>query len=335
MAKRDVDPQSDRAATGRRTRFKYSFLKILSGSDLSRRRLPYMQAAAPKRGPHVWMTACAHGDEVGGIVVVQEVFRRLRKQPLTKGTLHAFPLMNPLGFEAGTRLVSFSDEDLNRSFPGNPAGTLAERIAAKIFGTIVETDPAVVLDLHNDWRRSIPYAVLDPPSPSFPADLQARTQALAAATGFPVVTEPDPLRKTLSHSLLQRGVAAVTVELGESYVVNETNVEFGVQSTLNVLADLGMLPPRATPFRYPLPDDVMGRPLLYSQEPVSSTSGILRFLVGAGATVRTGQPVAKVYNAFGRLQETMTALHDGIVLGHSDSSVAFPGAAVMAFGLLK
>jgi len=314
-----------------RTKFHYSFLKILSGSDLSRRRLPYMQAESTQPGPNVWLTACSHGDEVGGLVVVQEVFKRLHKLPLLKGSLRAFPLMNPLGFEVGTRHVSFSEEDLNRSFPGNPNGTLAERIADKIFGTIIETQPLVVLDLHNDWIRSIPYTVLDPPSGG---DVERRTTEFARTTGFLVVSEQDILRKTLSHSLVQRGISALTIELGESYVVNEKNVEFGLQSVFNVLSDLGMVACDTSPFQYPVPEEVMGKPLRYSNQPISSTSGILRFLVGVGTLVRSGQPVAKVFNAFGRLQETLLASSDGIVLGISDSSVAFPGAPVMAFGLL-
>ena len=31
----------------------------------------------------------------------------------------------------------------------------------------------------------------------------------------------------------------------------------------------------------------------------------------------------------------MTAIEDGIVLGHSDSSVAFPGVPIMAFGIAE
>jgi hypothetical protein len=293
-----------------------------------------MQAKSPKRGPGVWLTACAHGDEVGGLVVVQEVFKRLRKRTLRKGSLHAFPLMNPLGFETGTRHVSFSEEDLNRSFPGNAAGTLAERIAEKIFTTIVSTRPEVVLDLHNDWIRSIPYTLLDPPLAVEVGDARRRTTELATATGFPVVSEQEIVRNSLSHSLVQRGIAALTIELGESYVVNEKNVEFGVQSVFNVLSELGMMERGSTPFCYPIPEELTGKALQYSNQPCTSTSGILRFLVGVGTLVRAGQPVAKVFNAFGRLQETLVALRDGIVLGLSDSSVAYPGAPVMAFGLI-
>jgi uncharacterized protein len=293
-----------------------------------------MEARAAEPGPAAWLTACAHGDEVGGIVVVQEIFKRLRKRPLLCGSLHAFPLMNPLGFEAGARHITMSEEDLNRSFPGNAKGTLAERIADKIFALICETNPAVVLDLHNDWIGSIPYTVLDPPPSASAPTAYEKAAALAAKAGLPVVTEPEAIRKTLPHSLLQRDIPAMTVELGESYVVNERFVETGVKAASAVLAELGMIEPEPDPFVYPLPPGLAGRTFRYSSHPTSSTSGILRFLARPGDIVRAGQPVAKVFNAFGRMQETLAAPADALVLGKSDSSVAFPGAAVMAFGLL-
>ncbi|MDY6970251.1 MAG: hypothetical protein SVR08_16580 [Spirochaetota bacterium] len=49
--------------------------------------------------------------------------------------------------------------------------------------------------------------------------------------------------------------------------------------------------------------------------------------------MKAGQPIARVYNSFGKLQESITALNNGIVLGHADSSVSFPGIPIMAFGL--
>ncbi len=313
------------------TKFHYSFLKIPSGSELSRCRLPYMQADSRQTGPTVWITACCHGDEVGGIVVVQEVFKQLRRNPIRKGLIHAFPLMNSHGFESGSRQVTLSEEDLNRSFPGSPSGTLAERIAAKIFDTITASRPTVVLDLHNDWIRSIPYAVVDPPVSGVSEALTASTNHFAQSTGFPVVMEQTAIRRTLSHSLMQRGIAALTVELGESFVVNEKNVEMGVRSIFNVFSQLGMIDSKES-FMFTIPHEVQGKHLVYSSRPVSSTSGIIRFLVVPGQTVDEGQPIAKIYNSFGRLQQTLVAESKALVLGQSDSSVAFPGAPVMAFG---
>ena len=317
----------------RPTKFHSSFLKILTGSDLSQRRIPYMRAVSHRKGPIVWLTACCHGDEVGGIIVVQEVFKRLRKMRLEKGAIHAFPLMNPLGFEAASRQITMSKEDLNRSFPGNPSGTLAQRLADKIFRSIRDTNPTIVIDLHNDWIRSIPYAVVDHVSEAVAASSAELVVELAAASGLLMVKEQDPLRHSLSHSLLQFGIPALTMELGESFVVNEVNVDIGVRSVYNLLSKLKMVSDVEL-FRYSGNTDGTNHGMLsYRQTPNSSSSGIIRFLVRAGETVTKGQPVAKIVNALGKQREIILAPEDGIVLGLSDSSVAFPGAPVMAFGL--
>ncbi len=319
---------------------RYSFIKILTGSDLSRRRLAVMRTRASQPGPTVWLTACGHGDEVGGIVVIQEIFKQLRRSRLLRGEVNAFPLMNPLGFEMSSRHVAFSGEDLNRAFPGNPSGSLAQRIAHRIFEEITQARPALVLDLHNDWRSSIPYAVLDPPPGAAHRETFAQAKAFARITGLLLIAEspksPDALLspRTLSGSLLLHGVPALTLELGEAYVVNEVNVRHGVRAIWNNLAALEMVPPDPEPFAYPLPRECRGRFLPYSDQIISSTSGIIRFMVRPGDVISAGYPVARTYNAFGKLLETISAPAAGIVLGHSDTSVAFPGVPIVAAGLI-
>jgi predicted deacylase len=88
-------------------------------------------------------------------------------------------------------------------------------------------------------------------------------------------------------------------------------------------------------FQYPLPKIIDRKILSYSAKPYSSTIGIIRFLVKPGQVVKKEQPIAKIYNAFGKLQETMQTIEAGIVLGHSDTSVAFPGKPIMAFGIIE
>ncbi|MBN2218251.1 MAG: succinylglutamate desuccinylase/aspartoacylase family protein [Pirellulales bacterium] len=311
----------------------YSFLKILSGSDLSRRRLPLMSAVAPQTGPVVWLTACGHGDEVSGMAIVQEVFRAIRRR-LMRGSVFAFPLMNPLGFEMATRNISISREDLNRSFPGSATGSLGERIAHRIFTAIVETRPAIVLDLHNDWIESMPYVLVDrDPGPDHRATYE-KTVAAGRESGFCVIVDPEELNKTLSYNLLVRDIPALTLELGKPRVVSETNVTHGVEAVWNILAGLDMIEPRAESFRYALPPAYgNGRLLRYSDKPYGSKTGMIRFLAKPGDVVRKGQPLAKIVNAFGRHQEIVTAVDDALVLGHTDSSAAFPGMPIMAFGV--
>lgn len=312
---------------------RYSFLKILTGSDLSRRRLPFMAIESPNPGPVVWLTGCIHGDEVTGIVTIQEVFKAIRKQPLLNGSLYAFPLMNPIGFETASRNITLSKEDLNRSFPGDKIGSVAERIADKIFHTIKETNPKLVLDLHNDWMKSIPYTLVDPNPGSTHKKAYEQALKVAGESGFLVLQDTEDATGSFSYSLLEHDIPALTIELGESYIVNEKNVEYGFKSILRILAYLKMTAKPAEDFTYQAPEAAKGKILKSSSLPVGSASGIIRFLTQPGDLVKKGQPVAKIYNAFGKLQDTLLCKQDGIVLGHSDFSVAFPGSPVMAFGV--
>jgi predicted deacylase len=307
----------------------YSFLKILTGSDLSKRRIPTMELASEVDGPVLWFTGCMHGDEIGGTVIIHELFKKLQKR-LVKGRVMAFPLMNPFGFETSTRTI-ISEEDLNRSFPGDEKGTLAQRIASKIFNHILESGPSMVVDLHNDWNKSIPYALLDPASMG---SIDSRVEALAAMTGLLQIVDTDKIHSSLTHNLIQKGVPALVLEMGESMTVNEKNIEIGLNALWNILRNLDMVADDGPLYQYPLPEKVANRRLEYSCLPLSSTSGIIRFIRKPGEMVVKGQKIAMVYNAFGKQIEIIRALEDGIVIGYSDSALSFPGSAAMAYGNL-
>ena len=310
----------------------YTFKKILTGSDLSIRRLPLMSVTSEKKGPVVWITACVHGDEVVGMAVVHEIFKKIRRTLLC-GAVHAFPLMNPIGLETISRKITMSREDLNRSFPGKADGTLGERLANRIFETIIITSPDLVLDLHSDWKQSIPYTILDKRSIKMNKEIYETTRQFARQTGFVCLLEDEPLTDSLSHNLLENNIPALTLELGEPYVINEENVNLGLGAIWNILSDLKMIAPLDERFSFPTSKAYKGKIFKYSDQPYSSKSGIIRFLAKPGDEIKKGQPFARIVNAFGKHQETVKALNDGIVLGHSDSSVVFPGMPIMAFGI--
>ncbi|MFT5131968.1 MAG: putative deacylase [Gammaproteobacteria bacterium] len=320
-------------APASRVKNHYSFKKIMTGSDLSRRRLPLMCAASENKGPVVWLTACSHGDEVSGIVVIQEIFKIIRSR-LVCGTVQAFPLMNPLGFESGLRHITMSMEDLNRSFPGNPNGSLGERIAHTIFETIVETNPTLVIDFHNDWIESIPYVLIDHDPGKDHKNAYRRTIQIGKEAGMCVIVDEEEMNSSLTFNLIKGDIPALTFELGQPHTVSESSVRCGVEAVWNILAHLGMIAPRDQHFEYPVSTGYgQGKLLKYLDKPYGSRTGIIRFLAKPGDVVKVGQPLAKIVNAFGRLQETMTATKNGIVLGHADSSVGFPGVPIMAFGI--
>lgn len=325
----------------KKQKIEYGFKKILTGSDLSSRRIAIMEIESREPGPTVWLTAAVHGDEVGGVTVVREVFKQLRKYPLRKGSVKAMPLMNPIGFENANRRIPVSEEDLNRSFPGNEKGRLSERIAATIFQTIIKTKPALVIDLHNDWIKSIPYLLIDPKPPGLKLkETYEAIKKFAEASGFVMIEEDEKdteeLKKTLSGSLMYAGIPAFTLELGEPFVVNEENVENGLAAVWSILRELEMAEDIADfKIHFQYPDIVKGKILPYSDLPHSQSSGLARFLVAPGSIVKPGEALAKIHNVFGKLHETIRAEQQSIVLGYSDSAVTFPGAPLISLGLIK
>ncbi len=309
----------------------YSFIKVMTGHDLSIRRIPLMKIESVNQGPVVVISACMHGDEIGGTVVIQELFKYLNKNLLC-GKIYAFPLLNPFGLENNSRKISLSNEDLNRSFPGNAKGTLAQRIANILMNKIIELKPTIVLDLHNDWNKSIPYVVIDNLKNT---NKLKELQNYANVSKLLAIQESEVIPGSFSYCVNMADISALTLELGESLVINEKNVTYGKSAVLNILNELGMVEINNESTQHYLPEKVRNKILSYSSNPLCSTSGIIRFSKKPGEFVKKGDKIAKVYNAFGKLNETITSIHDGIILGHNDYSVAFPGSSVMAFGVFN
>ncbi len=318
-------------------RIKISIINLPKASSLLvQRNIITVEVKSSNPGPVVWLIAGSHGDEIGSVVVVQEIVKKLRKNPLIKGAVFAIPVVNPSGFESGKREFDLTGEDINRSYPGNVNGSLAERLAFKVFNAILQSNPAVVLDLHNDWRKSIPYTLIDTPlieDDSFKMKLVEYARQL----GFVIVEEKyEPsLLKTLTGNLILKNIPALSVELGESYVVNEVNVEYGVKSIWNILAYLGMVNTTGEFFKYPLPNRFENKILYYEDEPASQTLGIIRFNVKPGDCISKDQVIARIYDVLGNLKETVKSPKNGILLGYSDSSAVYPGSKNFAFAFIK
>jgi len=313
---------------------KYSFIRILSGSDLSKRRLPYMVIKHRNRGPTVWLTGCMHGDEIGGIVIIHEILKKLKTE-LISGEVYAFPLMNPMGFEMVSRNITLSKEDLNRSFPGNPKGTLAERIAYIIFEFIIGTNPSLVLDIHNDWNKSIPYIILDSKESLQNNDIFDRNIMFAKISSLITVEDTDIITNSMTFNLIKNNISALTLEMGESFIINEKNIENGVNAIWNILSHLKMVKTNEYDFKYNIPKVIKDKILKYSSLPLSTKSGIIKFLKNPGEIIYKGVKIARIYNAFGKNIETINSVNNGIILGHSDYAVTFPGAHIMAFGVFE
>lgn len=94
-------------------------------------------------GATLLLEGCIHGNERSGALALDALAPRLR---VDSGTVVLIPRMHALACERNRRFV---EEDLNRVFPGDFAGTTLEhKLAAALFGLVSEVRPRLVLTFH-------------------------------------------------------------------------------------------------------------------------------------------------------------------------------------------
>ncbi len=305
------------------------FIDITGLRDIIQRRIPVLIADSKQAGPVVWLTACIHGDEVGGTAIIHDVFIRLKEAGLLRGRVHAYPLVNSMGFENVSRFINIDREDLNRCFPGDPRGSMGQQIARRLYDTIIKSEPDLLIDIHNDWIESVPYLLIEPANIYPSKELFAQVTDLARASGLLLVedsSDGNAPQNTLAGALVSAGIPAYTIEAGGAYAVVEEGVKAGTNAILSTLQGLEMidlgeaLPARGAPKER----------LRYTNQPLCTTSGLIRFAVKPGQEIRKGQLLATVYSAFGSREESLRAAADGFVLGLEDHARVLPGREVIA-----
>lgn len=303
-----------------------SYLPLFRNIDQSVRKLPMLTAKENSPGPTIWLTAAIHGDEINGTAVIHELFKRFKTQPIKRGTIYSFPILNPSGFEAISRYELYEKEDLNRHFDGSDRGSVAERQANLILSTILETKPDYVIDLHTDSTNSIAYTIVDAPKELIEEKTLLLSIALAKKLGllWAIDTEKNAgysLEKCLTGRLVIEGVPAVTMELGGPLVIEETFKNQGTEAVWKVLTSLGIVSDNQEPIIETYPDKVF----IFQERITTPKTGIIEYFVKPGQNVKKGTMLGKIRNVFGETIEIIYSPTKATVFSHEDQSIAFPG----------
>lgn len=311
--------------------FNYNFINLFPSLDLTPKRLPLMVADSGVPGPTIWLCAAIHGDEVTGTAVIHDIFRKVERDGLKQGKILSFPVLNPLGFEFAARLEPHEEEDLNRQFPGDEKGSVADRLANVISETILRSLPDAVIDLHCDSDNSVAYGILD-----FFGDMKneavQKSIEIANILRLPFAlstseTEGYDISKSLSGYMVARKIPAITLELGAPMYISPRFERVGVSALLNYFNHLGMLG-IDEPFESPHFKMLEGRLHKFTEKITTSQTGIIKYKVAAGEKIAKDQILGNVRDVFGRKIEIIRARRDGILLSHDDQAITFPGQSL-------
>jgi uncharacterized protein len=209
--------------------------------DLAGLDVPLVEINGGEDGPLLTVISGVHGCEYASMDGVRRWTRSLEGRDL-RGRVRAVPVLNLPAFRARTPFVVPDDgKNLNRCFPGNPDGTLADRLAYAAFTQLITSSDAYI-DAHcGDMVEALePFALYE----AGPAE--ARAGQMATAYGLPYVIrqEPGPDRAvtgTSTSAAAAIGVPGITAESGECGLVQAEAVARHVRGLDGVLALLGMI----------------------------------------------------------------------------------------------
>ena len=208
--------------------------------ELAGYQVPVVELTGAGDGPRLTVLAGVHGCEYAPMAAVRRWTRALAERDL-RGSVRAVPVLNLPAFRARTPFVVPGDgKNLNRCFPGDPAGTVAQRLAHDAFTQLIVGSDALI-DVHaGDMVEALePFALYDAGA----SEARARELAEAYGLGYVIRQEPGPDRVvggTTSAAAADIGIPAIIAESGQCGLVEPASVERHVRGLDRVLALLGM-----------------------------------------------------------------------------------------------
>jgi hypothetical protein len=295
--------------------------------DLAGLEVPVVELAGAQDGPLLTVIAGVHGCEYVPMAAVREWTRDLEQREFS-GRIRVVPVLNVTAFRARSPFVVPEDgKNLNRCFPGDPAGTLAQRLAHAAFTELITGSDAYI-DAHcGDMVEALePFALYE----AGPAEAAARGLALAYGLGYVIRQEAGPDRAvsgTSSGAAAQAGIPAITAEAGGCGLVERHAVDAHLRGLNGVLAQLGMTPD-AAPAGRPEPT-LLGRFLWLR----CAQAGWWAPAVTAGEQVTEGQVLGTVSSLDGSVeQEAITAPADGVIIFLTSSPAVADDGLLLGLG---
>ena len=294
--------------------------------DLAGLAVPVVEVTGAADGPTLTVLAGVHGCEYAPMAAVRQWSASLAARDL-RGVVRAVPVLNLPAFRARSPFVLPDDgKNLNRCFPGDPAGTLADRLAHAAFSRLITGSDALI-DVHaGDLPEALePFALYD----TGVSEDRALGLAVAYGLGYVIRQAPGPGRAvagSTSAAAAAAGIPAIIAEAGGCGLIEPAAVAAHLRGLDGVLVALGMADPGQDPA-----GPAAGGPVRLSQFIWlrCEHAGWWEPAVAPGESVRAGQLLGTVTSLDGaRTLQAITAPADGVPMFITSSP------AVDADGLL-
>ena len=274
--------------------------------------IPVTVMRGHEEGPRVFLTAAIHGDELNGVEIVRSVIQGLDHTKI-RGTLICMPVVNRMGFLTHTRYLP-DRTDLNRHFPGDPQGNMADRIAEILFRQIAgNCDYGIDFHTAAIGRTNLPHI-----RGTIEDD---RVRRIAKAFGTEVIVDRPGHPRSLRSAAVAASIPTILYEGGETFKFQRKEIRKGINGVYNVLSALGVIP---TPIKEPRLQVIVRKTEWVRAE----RGGILDLHTAPGELVYDREVLAVIENPFGREVSSVVAPFTGLILGTTTRPMVNPGDAI-------
>ncbi|MBR6106115.1 MAG: succinylglutamate desuccinylase/aspartoacylase family protein [Paludibacteraceae bacterium] len=274
----------------------------------------------PKNGLRLSVVTGTHGDELEGQMVCYELTRILTEHTESlEGSVEIYPALNPLGIDTIQRGIPNFDLDMNRIFPGDPNGTMAEQTAHAIVEDMKGAD--MVIDIHssNLYLRETPQVRINVQDSEWLVPFAERL-------GMDFVWVHDAatvLEATLAHSLNSIGTPCLVVEMGVGQRINHKMCRRLVSGILHLMHTMGM---------WHRPESLeMSSPLICNGDHViflnAETSGVFITEQKCGIQVKKGEVIGQIVDPLrGVVLSTVKTPSDGYLFTIRAYPIVYEGS---------
>ena len=280
--------------------------------------LPVFVFRSKESGPTLLVTAGVHGDEINGIETLRRMLKSGSLIP-NKGTIIVIPLLNVFGFINFARGVP-DGKDINRSFPGNPKGSMAARIAFHVTNILHLVDYG--LDLHTGGAQRSNY-----PQIRY-TEGDEMSKKLAEIFAAPFIISKEAIPKSFRKEGQKRNTPIITYEGGESSRMDELAIKHAEDGVKRVMHYLGMIDKAPEVIQKPIE-------LTESRWIRGKISGLFRSAVSLGDPVVKNQIIGAISDPYGEIEVNVRASSAGSILGLNYFPIINQGDALFHIGKHK
>lgn len=296
---------------------KNAFLSVSESYSSLTVQIPIHVIRAEKDGPSVFVSAALHGDEINGTGAIRQLI--LENIKLERGNLFLIPVLNILAFDRHSRYLP-DRRDLNRSFPGSPTGSLASRMAYRIFNKIIPCCNYGI-DLHTAAIRRTNY-------PNIRGDISnPAVRKLAKSFGSELILNNKGPIGGFRREACNAGCPSIILEGGEIWKVEPSIVDTIIRGIKNILHSLEMFESSRNDPTYQI---IIER----SKWIRADYGGFLQFHVKPGDFIEKDEPLATNTTLMGQKQNTLYSPFNAVVIGMTTLPAVSPGEPICNLGML-